>query len=104
LAQHFSTADHIEATNRYFAFGATITGAGVSSLTAAVKSARKKITGTGLDWRDPRCWDVEFYSGTNHLGGFPTFSGIFKLEGVEYRDGTGVMEEFWKKLEKDRTR
>lgn len=103
LSQQISKADHIEVTNRYSAFGATITGADVSTLTAAVKSAAKKTAGANLDWMNPRCWDVEFYTGTNRLGGFPIFYGIFKLEGVEYGDGSGVVEAFWKKLEKGRT-
>jgi hypothetical protein len=48
---------------------------------------------------------VEFYAGTNDLAVMHLLKhGIFKLEGVEYIDGTGVAEAFWKKLEDDRTR
>ena len=104
FSQQLSTADRLEVTNRYFAFGTTITGVDVSSLTMAVKSAKKKTWGQPMDWGSPFVWDVEFYAGTNHLAGIPICYGIFKLEGVEYIDGTGVVEEFSKKLEKDRMR
>ena len=104
FSQQLSTADRLEVTNRYFAFGTTITGADVSSLTTAVKSATKKTAGTNLDWMSPSSWEVVFYAGTNRLADIPICHGIFKLEGVEYNDGTGFAEQFWKKLEEDRIR
>ena len=103
FSQQLSTADRLEVTNRYYAFGETLTGADVRSLTIAIESARKKTWGANMDWMSPRNWDVEFYAGTNHLAGLPICYGAFKIEGVEYSDSTGVVEDFWKKLEGLRT-
>ncbi len=55
-----------------------------------------------MDWMSPRSWDVKFYAGTNRLADIPVCYGVFRLEGVEYNDSTGVVEKFWKKLEEDR--
>ena len=104
FSRQFSTADHLEVTNRYYAFGATITGADVSSLITAVKTATKKTGGTSLDWMSPITWNVELYTGTNRLVDIPICHGVFKLEDVEYNDSTGFVEKFWKKLEEDRIR
>jgi len=97
--QRLTTADRLEVTNRSYAFGTTITGADVRSLTTAIESARKKRLGAELDWRSPRTWDVEFFAGTNHLADLPICYGVFKIDGVEYWEGSGVTEAFWKKLE-----
>jgi hypothetical protein len=99
FSQQLSSADRLEVTNRQSAFGKTITGADVSSLTTAVKSAKKKTWGSGMDWMSPRSWEVAFFAGTNRLAVIPVCYGVFKLESVEYSDGTGVVEAFWKKLE-----
>jgi hypothetical protein len=102
--QSLSKADHVVVTNRFFAFGSTIAGAEVSNLVKAAKSAKKKTSGADLDWKSPRIWDAGFYAGTNCLTIVPIGFGEFKQEGVEYIDGTGVVEAFWKKLEEDRMR
>jgi len=98
-----STADRLEVTNRYYAFGTTITGTDVRSLTTALTSAKKKTWGAGMDWTSPQSWDIEVYAGTNRLAGFPVCYGVFKIGGVEYSDGSGAAVVFWKKLETMRT-
>jgi hypothetical protein len=106
LSQRIAEADHIVATNRNgIVFSCTKSGADVSGLATAVKSGTKKTWGTGLDWKSPFVWDVEFYTGTNALVVMHLLKhGFFQLEGVEYIDSTGGVEAFWKKLEDDRTR
>ena len=100
FCQRLSTADHIVVTNRFRAFGTVISGAEVSSLGKAVATASKKLTGasTFCDW------DVDFFAGTNHLAGIRLHDSTIMVEGVEYSDGTGVVEAFWEKLERDRER
>ena len=104
FSQQLSAADRLVVTNRYFTFGETIAGADVSSVAAAIKSAMKKTWGTGMDWSSPRVWDIEFDAGTNRLAVIPVCWGVFRLDGIEYNDGSGVLEAFWNKLEADRTR
>jgi len=97
--QQLSAADRLEATNSYYAFGASITGADVRSFIAAIVSARKKTYGTDMDWANPRTWDVEFYAGTNHLAGLLISHEVFKMGRVEYTDANGVTMRLWEKLE-----
>jgi hypothetical protein len=104
LSQRIAEADHVVVTNHYRAFGSAMSGAEISSLAKAVASAKKKTVGADFDWMSPRVWDIEFYTGTNHLAVVPVCYGIFQLEGVEYADSTGVIEAFWKKLDEDRAR
>src|SRR5437588_10745343 len=104
ISQRLSTADRLEVTNRYYGLGRTIAGSEVNNIAKAIGSARKKNWGAPLDWANPRVWDVEFCAGTRHLAAIPIDYGIFKLEGVEYSDATGVVEAFWKKLEDHSTR
>lgn len=103
FSQQLSPADRLVVTNRYYAFGATITGADVSSLVTAIKSSKTKKRGTGLDWGSPFVCNLEFYAGTNHLASVPTEYGVFNLDGVEYSDGSGVLEALFKKITGDRT-
>jgi hypothetical protein len=105
LSQRIAKADHVVATNRNgVVFICTKSGAEVSNLAKAVKSGTKNTLETDLDWTNPYDWDVDFYAGTNSLAVMHLLHGYFQLEGVEYIDGTGVAEAFWKKLEEDRTR
>lgn len=76
----------------------------MSNLAKAAKSAIKKTWGANLNWTDPNVWDAEFYAGTNELAVIQIAYGVFKLKDVEYSDGTGVVEAFWKKLEEARMR
>jgi hypothetical protein len=101
LSQLLSAADHVVATNRYQAFGCTISGAEVSNLTKAVASAKRPPYGLQeSDFTDPFVWDLEFYAGTNSLAVMHLDrGGFFQLGGVEYIDGTGVGEAFWNKLD-----
>jgi len=99
LAQSLSAADHIVATNRYQTFGCTISGPEVGKLAQAVGSASRPSGLAGMDVQNPNDWDLEFYAGTNSLAVMHLLNhGFFQLEGVEYDDGTGVAETFWKKL------
>ena len=104
FSQQLSAADRLVVTNRYFSFGEIITGADVSSVTAAIKAARKKTWGANMDWSSDRVWDMEIDAGTNRLAVIPVCWGVFRLDGIEYNDGSGVLEAFWNKLEADRTR
>jgi hypothetical protein len=99
FSRRLSSADRLEVTNRHYAFGKTITGADISSLTTAIKSAKKKTWGARMDWNSPRSWEVEFFAGTNRLAVIPVCYGVFKLESAEYSDGSGLVKAFWKKLE-----
>jgi hypothetical protein len=106
LSQLLSAADHVVATNHNGqAFGCTVSGAEVSNLAKAVASAKIPHGLKALDFTDPFDWDVEFCAGTNSLAVMHLLNhGFFKLEGVEYCDGTGVAEAFWEKLEENRMR
>lgn len=104
FSRQLSSADRLVITNRYYAIGATITGTNVSSVITAIKSSRTKKWGAGLDWGNPFVCNLEFYAGTNHLASIPTEYGVFNLDGVEYSDGSGVLESFSKKVARDRTR
>jgi hypothetical protein len=104
VSQELSTADRLEVTNRGYGFGSTIAGAEVNDLAKAVTSAKRKTSGADLDWMSARIWNVEFCAGTNHLAAIPISCGVFKLQGVEYSDGTGVVEALWRKLEEHRIR
>ncbi len=101
LSQLLSAADHVVATNRYQAFGCTISGAEVSNLTKAVATAKKPYPGMKeLDFKSPNDWDLEFYAGTNSLAVMHLERhGFFQLDGIEYGDGTGVADAFWNKLD-----
>ena len=101
--QQLSTADSLEATNSYYAFGTSITGADVRSFITAIASAKKKTYGTGLDWANPQTWDLEFYAGTNHLAGLLISHEVFNIGHVEYSDANGVTMRFWERLETNRT-
>jgi hypothetical protein len=106
VSRRISTADHVAATNRNgIVFSCTISGVEVSNLAKAVTSAMKPYGLKESDYTNPFDWDLEFCAGTNSLAVMHLLNhGFFKLEGVEYCDGTGVAEAFWKKLEEDRTR
>jgi hypothetical protein len=104
FSKRLPTADRVVVTNRFSALGSTITGAEVSNLAKAAKSATRKTWGANMNWTDPNVWDAEFYAGTNELAVIPIVHGVFKLKDVEYSDGTGVVEAFWKKLEEGRMR
>ena len=94
-----SSADRIEVTNHWYAFGSSITGAELTGIAQAVASGKKNTFGPPYDWKSPRIWQVEFYRGTNHLAVIRTGYGVFEAAGVEYRDGTGTLLASWKKLE-----
>ncbi len=100
LARQLSSADRLVVTNRHYAFGATITGTNVNSLVTAIKLSKTKKWGTRLDWENPFVCNLEFYAGTNHLASIPIEYGVFKLDGVEYSDGSGVLEALYKKSRK----
>lgn len=102
--RQISTADRLVVTNHYYSFGATITGTDVSGFITAIKSARTKGWGTGLDWGSPFACNLVFYAGTNQLASLPTENGVFNLDGVEYSDSSGVLEAFCKKVAGHRTR
>jgi len=99
FSQQFSTADRLEVTNRYYLFGTSVSGADVSSLTKAIKSARKKTRGADADCD----WDVKFYSGTNYLAVIHLNRDVIMVEDVQYHDGTGFVMTFWQKLVKAAT-
>jgi hypothetical protein len=102
--QQLSSTDRLVVTNRYYAFGATITGTNVSSIITAIKSSKTKKWGTDLDWGSPLVCDLEFYAGTNRLAIIPTEHGVFHLDGVEYFDSSEVLEAFCKKVAGDKMR
>lgn len=56
-----------------------------------------------MDWEDPFVCKLEFYVGTNHVAGVPADRGVFNLDGVEYYDGSGIMEALCKKVTENRT-
>ncbi|HEY5233651.1 MAG TPA: hypothetical protein VIK35_08970 [Verrucomicrobiae bacterium] len=103
-SRQISSADRLVVTNRYYAFGATITGTNVSCLITVIKSARTKRWGTDMDWGDPFVCNLVFYAGTNQLASIPAVYGVFNLDGVEYSDVSGVLEAFCKNVAGDRTR
>jgi hypothetical protein len=104
FVRQLSSADRLVVTNRYYAFGAATTGTNVSSLIAAIKSSKTKKWGSNLDWEEPFVCDLEFYAGTNRLASIPTVYGVFNLDGVEYYDGSGVLEAFCTNVAGYRTR
>lgn len=57
-----------------------------------------------MDWESPFVCNLEFYAGTNLLASVPTVYGVFNLDGVEYYDGSGVLQAFCKKVAGGRTR
>jgi hypothetical protein len=99
FSQQLSTADRLEVTNRYYLFGTTISGADVSSLTKAIKSARNKTLGADADCD----WDAKFYAGTNYLAVIHLNRDVIMVEDVQYHDGTGFVMTFWQKLVKEAT-
>jgi hypothetical protein len=101
FVQRLSSTERLVVTNRYYAFGATITGTNVNSLIIAIKSSKAKKWGAGMDWGSPSVCNLEFYAGTNHLISIPAEHGVFKLDGVEYNDGSGVLEAFCRKATGD---
>ena len=84
---------------RYYLFGTSISGADVSSLAKAIKSARKKTLGADADCD----WDAKFYSGTNYLAVIHLNRDVIMVEDVQYHDGTGFVMTFWQKLVKAAT-
>ena len=57
-----------------------------------------------MDWGSPSVCNLEFYAGTNHLVSVPAEHGVFKLDGVEYYDSSGVLEALCGKVIGDRSR
>jgi len=108
LSQLLFAADHVVATNHNGqTFSCTVSGGEVNKLAEAVASAKIPHGLKALDFRNPFNWDVAFYAGTgtNSLAVMHLLNhGFFELDGVQYCDGTGVAEAFWKKLEETRTR
>jgi hypothetical protein len=105
LSQRLSTADRVVVENtNATAFSRTVTGVDVSNLITAIKSSKTKKWGTGMDWESPFVCDLEFYAGTNHLASIPTVYGVFNLDGVEYYDGSRVLETFCTNVAGYRTR
>ena len=90
FVQQVSSTDRLVVTNRYYAFGATITGTNLNSLITAINLSKTKTWGANMDWGNPSVCNLEFYAGTNHLASIPADHGVFKLDGVEYYDGSGV--------------
>ena len=94
FSQQLSTATSLEVTNRYFTFGKTITGADVSNLAKAVPPAKRILTGSNYDCD----WEVKFRAGTNYLAAIHLNRDVIMIEGVQYRDGSGVVMALWQKL------
>lgn len=101
FVQQLSSTDQLVVTNRYYAFGTTIAGTNVNNLVTAIKSSKTKKWGASMDWGSPSVCNLEFYAGTNHLISIPAEHGVFKLDGVEYNDGSGVLEAFCRKATGD---
>ena len=101
LSQRIAEADQVIVTNRYRAIGQTISREEADSLVKSIASAKKKTSGTDLDWASERVWDVDFYAGTNRMASIPVYYGIFQLEGVEYADSTGSLQKIWMKLDEN---
>jgi len=100
FSQQLSTADRLVATNRYFAFGSTVTGTEVSSLAKAVTSAKRQTLGAATDCD----WDADFFAGTNHLAVIHLHDSVISVDGIQYRDDSGVVTKFWQKPLTERTR
>ena len=92
LAQQVSSADRLVVTNSYYVSAAIITGTNLTRVVTAIKSSKTKKWGTDMAWEDPFACNLEFYAGTNHLASIPADRGVFRLDGVEYSDGSGVLE------------
>jgi hypothetical protein len=94
FSQRISEADHVVVTNRYLAFGSTISGAEIGSLAKAVASAQRMTLGADTDCD----WDADFFSGTNRVAVIHLHDSVIMLDGIQYRDGSGVMTHFWQEL------
>jgi hypothetical protein len=100
LSQRLAEADHVVVTNRYLAFGSTMSGAEIGSFAKAVQSAKRVTYGTDTDCD----WDADFFSGTNRLEVIHLHGDVVMFDGVQYRDDTEVVSRFLKKLQDERTR
>ena len=79
IADDLTQADRVVVTNRDERGSITITGADVQKLVAALSTSKResqKIDSTGSGHR------LEFFKGSNHLGGVQTSYGISGLAAV----------------------
>jgi hypothetical protein len=95
-----STADRVVVTNRYSAFGLTVTGEDASRLATAVAAAKQDRLPAAAVFD----WDLEFYAGTNFLTLIHLQDRAFMLSNTQFSDDTGVLKTFWQKLESERPR
>lgn len=91
---NIATADRVVVTNRFSAFGLTVTGADASRLaTAVAAAAQDRLPATAIF-----DWELEFYAGTNFLTLIHLQDRAFMLSNNQYSDDTGVLKTFWQKL------
>jgi hypothetical protein len=61
--------------------------------------------GAPVAWEDyPRRWDVEFHQGSNQVLVISICYDVFRLGGIEYRDGSGIVRSFFERWEKEAMR
>ncbi len=104
FSTQLSLAQRVEATNRLYGVGWSLTRADTDALISAIKSARKNRMGAPGWTKSPRRWDVEFQEGSNQVLVVSISYDVFGLGGIEYRDGSGVVRSFYDRWEKEAMR
>jgi len=58
-----------------------------------------------MEWtNNSRRWDVAFHDGSNQVLVISVCYDVFRLGGIEYRDGSGVLRSFYERWEKEAMR
>jgi hypothetical protein len=97
VAQRLAQADRIVVTNSHLSSPLTITGEEVGKVAKAVASA--KHDGHSYDgiWN----WDIQFYEGTNFVTVIHLMDRTFWTEDAQFRDDTGVLKAFYRRVLED---
>lgn len=91
LARQIAGADHIVATNHGTSAVLSLSGKEFEKFAQAVVSAKRyrKYYGDIFDW------EVRFYAGTNFITAVQLQDRVFRIDGTQYSDETGVLQAFY---------
>jgi hypothetical protein len=97
LAQQVAGADRTVVSNWNQSVTLTITGEEVAKVGRAVTSAKQDKHAYDGIWN----WDLQFYAGTNFLTLVHLMDRTFWTADTQYRDDTGVLKAFYRRVIND---
>jgi hypothetical protein len=100
IAERLGQVDRIVVTNSHLSSPLTVTGEEVRKVAKAVASAKHDGHSSDGIWN----WDIQFYQGTNFVTVIHLMDRTFWTEDAQFRDDTGVLKAFYRRVLEDADR